>query len=436
MNNPSRLSGLFPYTFVVNLPSRDDRWNAFVDRMKGRWPFGELIRFPAINGTLAAPPSWWKAGNGAWGCYRSHYRILEDCLTNKINRVMIMEDDAFLTEGFEDACAKFFQNLPQNWGIVYLGGQHLEHEKRLPRKLNDWVYRPYNVNRTHCYAVQGRESLQSLYEHLGSFNSWKEGHHIDHHYGEFHKKCANGIFVPARWLVGQAEGMSSITNKEAQESLWLGAEQLTNGKIVRTMVAVLGCFRGGTSCVTGILSHLGLDLGTNLMEPNQNNPDGFFEDNGLGGICRNIFREPWLERQLDPVDAANLLRRWASLRCESAANESSLLVGKHPILCMLGAELETAWNSPKILAVDRPVEDSIKSLKKANWGWSLEAIEYVIPKMLEKRDSYLSNTPLDCLRIDFDRLRAEPAVVIDEICQFLGHVPSDDARQAAIEFVR
>ncbi|MGB7323991.1 MAG: hypothetical protein WBD31_03910, partial [Rubripirellula sp.] len=41
------------------------------------WPFPEPERFAAIDGRRVATPPQWRAGNGAWGCYRSHLLILE-----------------------------------------------------------------------------------------------------------------------------------------------------------------------------------------------------------------------------------------------------------------------------------------------------------------------------------------------------------------------
>lgn len=426
---------LFPVTFVVNLPSREDRWEAFCDRMRGRWPFGKIVRFPAVNGQLAPPPSWWTAGEGAWGCYRSHVQILETCLTSGVERVLIMEDDAFLVEEFEASCHCFFHHLPEQWKMIYLGGQHLQQHLRLPRKINEWVYQPFNVNRTHCYAVQGRETIRSLYQHLNEVRDWKEGHHIDHHYGEWHKRNASGMFVPRKWLVGQIEGLSSITRKKEERNLWWGAEDLTCGEISLPMVAVLGLYRGGTSCVTGVLQHLGVEIGSHLKPANVNNPTGFFEDDLLGDVCRNIFKEPWLSRDISSEESVPLLRWWANKRCREAPENSSCLGGKHPILSMLVPELVQAWDNPKFIVVDRLIEESKRSLQNAHWGWPIEAIDYVLPRMLSQRDQALQDLEPSHLRVDFAQLRKEPDIVIKGIAGFLEIDPSPEQLRAAIDFV-
>ena len=320
--------------------------------------------------------------------------------------------------------------------MVYLGGQHLQQQLQLPRKVNDWVYQPFNVNRTHCYALQGGDTIRELYQHLNDARTWRDGHHIDHHYGEWLKKNPRGVFVPRTWLAGQIEGLSSITYKQEQENIWLGAEELVSGRIDRPMVAVLGTYRGGTSCSAGVLHHLGIELGGNLKEPNDQNPAGFFEDELLGEVCRNIFSEPWLVREADSENAASLLRWWASKMCREIGDSTKPLCGKYPILSMLVPELETAWNSPKFIAIDRPFEDAANSLKRAGWGWPLEAIEYVLPRIIKARDEALAACRSDHLHINFDELRREPRVVIDRLNNFLNHSPSSSQVEAAVNFVR
>ena len=158
----------FARVFVVNLHSRPDRWESFRERLPEDWPFGEVTRFVAIDGRLVPPPGWWKGGAGAWGCYRSHLKIIEDCLAQDIDSVLIMEDDALFVDGFTEKCRQFFDHLPSDWGFVYLGGQHLEQNIRLPRRVSEWAYRPYNVNRTHCFALRGRGMMEAVYKHLNA----------------------------------------------------------------------------------------------------------------------------------------------------------------------------------------------------------------------------------------------------------------------------
>lgn len=436
MANDAPLADLFPVTFVLNLPTREDRWEAFCERMETDWPFGKIVRFPAINGQLAPPPPWWTAGEGAWGCYRTHVQILETCLTNRVERVLVLEDDAYFVEGFLDSCQQFFQHLPSDWKMIYLGGQHLHQEYRLPRRVNDWVYKPFNINRAHCYALQGTETIREVYQHLNHSTIWKKEHHVDHHLGEWHERQTDGVYVPRIWLAGQFGGLSSITCKEEQRNLWEGAEALVSGPVDRPMVGVLGVYRGGTSCIAGVLHHLGLELGSHTKDADEDNPAGYFEDIQLGQICRNIFREPWLVRESDEENATNLLRCWASKRCRELEAEGVPLCGKHPILSLLVPELEVAWNHPKFVVVDRSLDDVTASIRRVGWGWPIEAIEYAIPKITKLRDESLARLQSDFLRIDFNDLVKSPELVVPEIAKFLDCNPNENQLEQAINFVR
>ena len=161
---------------------RDDRLRQWLGQLPRPWPFPEPERFPAIDGRRLATPPQWRAGNGAWGCFRSHLLILEKCLLEGIDSYVVFEDDAGFADDFPARLRRFVGELPDDWGMVYLGGQHLYAGKHPPQKITDHVYRPYNVNRTHAFMVRGRPAMKTLYRHL-NWNEWQTKHHIDHHLG-------------------------------------------------------------------------------------------------------------------------------------------------------------------------------------------------------------------------------------------------------------
>ena len=47
---------------------------------------------------------------------------------------------------------------------------------------------------------------------------------------------------------------------------------------MKNCLVVLGMHRSGTSAFTGILEILGLNLGTKMLETQEDNPKGFFEN--------------------------------------------------------------------------------------------------------------------------------------------------------------
>jgi hypothetical protein len=168
--------------FLMNLDRRGDRLRDWMKQLPQPWPFPQPERFAAVDGRHIATPPQWRAGNGAWGCYRSHCLILEKCLLEGIDSYVVFEDDAGFGEDFRERLQEYVNELPADWGLAYLGGQHLYAGKHPPHKVSERVYRPYNVNRTHAFMVRGRDNMKALYRHL-HWNDWHTKHHIDHHLG-------------------------------------------------------------------------------------------------------------------------------------------------------------------------------------------------------------------------------------------------------------
>ena len=169
----------------------------------------------------------------AWGCYKSHLNLIEQCVNEDVASILIFEDDAEFVDQFAEKVNQFIKHLPEGWqqnSMVYFGGQHLHTKLNPPRKINDFVYQPYNVNRTHAFALCG-QMIKTVYHHLIQTQSWWRGHHIDHHLGRFHQKRIHPVYVPHQWLVLQSADSSDISGKVFKQSrLWTGAAQLaTNG---------------------------------------------------------------------------------------------------------------------------------------------------------------------------------------------------------------
>jgi hypothetical protein len=80
---------------------------------------------------------------------------------------------------------------------------------------------PYNVNRTHAYAVKGR-FIQKLYEFLADSSEQMKvaQYHIDHRMGALHEVGAFKVFAPTKWLMGQDGTRSDINGSETCCQNW------------------------------------------------------------------------------------------------------------------------------------------------------------------------------------------------------------------------
>lgn len=201
---------------VISLRRRPERLAAFEARLPADWPWPRPEPWAAIDGQLVPKPDWFSGSPGAWGCYQSHNRILEECLGAGVERVAIFEDDATFVPDFAYRLAEYAAALPADCGQAYLGGQHLAP----PSPVNELVVKAGNINRTHAYALVSRKAIEALYRHQHSGKHWNGRHHVDHHYGRAQRAGVVAAYAPTRWLCGQAAGTSDIANRGCSERWW------------------------------------------------------------------------------------------------------------------------------------------------------------------------------------------------------------------------
>jgi hypothetical protein len=213
--------------FVINLLHHEDRLESFrketasLPELNG---FPEIEVWPAIHGDTCQPPELWKAGGGAWGCYKSHLNILEYCMNHHISSYIVFEDDARLAKDFIVTFQNVMNNLPEDWEQLYLGGDLMHHFSHPPVKVNDYVYRPYNVNRTHCFAVS-RAGMLPIYQHISNL-PFSDTEHVDHHLGRWHELPTSKVYCSHKWVVGQHGFQSAISGNNDPVQFYISPEKL------------------------------------------------------------------------------------------------------------------------------------------------------------------------------------------------------------------
>jgi hypothetical protein len=213
---------MFEKVFVISLDFRHDRLTTFLNQAKLFFP--EIEIWKAVHGDTCQPPDIWCAGNGAWGCMRSHQSILEQCLNNGISSYLVFEDDAKFGPNFMDQMKTFYDDLPDDWQQIYLGGQLVHERSHPPLKISENVYRPYNVNRTHCFAVSSLGMLP-IYQHVSNL-PYHNTEHIDHHLGRWHENPESKVFCPPKWIVGQMGCSSNISGKVEPTTFFRNPDEL------------------------------------------------------------------------------------------------------------------------------------------------------------------------------------------------------------------
>lgn len=407
----------FERCYCVTLPRRGDRWEEFSKRLPAPWPLPPVTRFDAIDGRLCKPPAWWTSGRGAWGCYRSHLAILEKCLNDAVDSLVIFEDDCTFTPEFSSAVAAL--DIPGDCEQLYFGGQHLIAPEPVDQRVD--IVRCRNVNRTHAYAVVGREAIAKLYSMLNDTPGWVRKYHIDHTYGRLQESCAVNAYAVSPWLCGQSAGSSDVCERKVPERLW----KYTPPTSPLPFVAIMGLHRSGSSALAMLCHKLGISMGRKLTGW-EGRHGGGGEAVTLAWLCEQWARFPTTQPQVS-FDAAGHLKAWIAGRVADDSAAGMRTGGKYPHLCAMGGMLASACGEGlKVIDIRRPIEQSIDSLvrrsqipgaPKATAGQA----EAVQRWLWDKREAFLRSFDTSrVLRIEYTELCRDPHAIAREIAQFVG----------------
>jgi GR25 family glycosyltransferase involved in LPS biosynthesis len=401
---------MFDRVTCITLETRPDRWDRFISDLPNDWPFERPERVLAIDGKKCPAPPWWRQGNPAWGCYRSHLRILEECLNEGVDSILFLEDDAICADNFGQQWQDFYEALPDDWQMLYLGGQHLDQDKSPPEKVNDFVYRPMNVNRTHAFALRGRDTLRAVYRHLNATRNWKERHHIDHHLGRIHQEYKT--YCPARWLVGQNDTQSTISGLEPAIRFWMSAADVQT--ICTPFVAVVGLHRSGSSCLAGCLHEMGVHMGNKFVGYEAN---GGYEAQDLARLCEDAMPFPSIRKVMEREDFYRRLRLWICARSYEAREKQTMCGGKYPHLCtFLPIVKDVCGDALRVVHIDRPYHQSVESLHKRT-GRDKQVIKQVQRFLWDEKRKHLSVT--EHITVEFDDLLTNPTKELTRIAEYL-----------------
>ena len=219
------LTDWFDRVYVINCAHRPDRLEETKKHLEetGMADNDKVIYYPAIIGDWTTCPADWRSGYGAWGCLRSHQRIMEDVMHTRdsegrlsLGNVLILEDDVVFKDDAHQRLNKFMDEVPDDWGQIYLGGQHRSRRKA----VSGQVYKAKSINRTHAYAVNSN-CFQKLYRHISYATDYKgTSKHIDHQLEKAHRRGDWPVYAPKQWIVGQRAGPSNISGKTNETKFW------------------------------------------------------------------------------------------------------------------------------------------------------------------------------------------------------------------------
>lgn len=130
------------HAWVIGRRDREDRRARFA---AGTAALGfDVQSFNAVE--PLAPRPGWTASRQALGCALSHRAVL----ARSTGTVLVFEDDAVLAADFTARLQQLVAELPHDWQLVKLGGEHL----LPPTPLSATLVRCRQTVRTHAYLVR------------------------------------------------------------------------------------------------------------------------------------------------------------------------------------------------------------------------------------------------------------------------------------------
>jgi len=226
------------------------------------------------------------------------------------------------------------------------------------------------------------------------------------------------IFIDTFNSLSSNNSLKVESKKTAQDAI------LTNENQHSKVICVLGMHRSGTSALMGVLHYLGLYLGSNLLNPAQENPKGFFENrditllndkilNALHSSWDDVFLLPdgWWENRI----IEDYIREATEL-IKMEFSSSTMFGVKDPRLCILLPLWQKIFNKlhidPYFIIIIRNPLEVAESLYKRN-DFSMEKSAILWMRYMLNGEFYTRG--LNRTFVSFDELLKNPEEVIKSI---------------------
>lgn len=191
-------------------------------------------------------------------------------------------------------------------------------------------------------------------------------------------------------------------------------------------VVVIGLHSSGSSCCAGVLHHLGLHMGNNLV--------GYhgFEPATLARFLETALPLPNVQWNRSEEELRRFLGMFIFQKQCEALQKGTLAGIKHPLLCQAGELLhDICGDNLRVVHINRPISLSITSLQKREKKYDSEKIAEH-QRWLETGKQSLLQTANHVLHLEYSNLVNNPPTEIERICKFLKINPADARREAAI----
>jgi hypothetical protein len=199
-----KITDFFDKTFCINLDRRFDRWSECVAEFDKNKLVG-IERFRAVDGKdLTELPKGFLT-TSRLALVLTNMLILAKAIEENYSSILILEDDVEFTKQVVNM-KSFFDSLPEDWDMLYFGGNHNTHVgSEPPTIINDKVCKLHNTFSTHCVAINAK-AFKEILERLEKCDNA-----LDVIYSELQKKLNVYSFYPM--IATQRVSFSDIENK-------------------------------------------------------------------------------------------------------------------------------------------------------------------------------------------------------------------------------
>jgi len=137
--------------FVINLKKRTDRLRHIQEVLKkincNDYEIVEAIDGNTINRSLFI-------NQGALGLVQTYFKIFELIKDKPTEEIILIEDDCVFSENFCENVNHFLNELPNDWNILYFGGNHNISLAPPPSKLTEHVCKVHHTYSAHCVVMK------------------------------------------------------------------------------------------------------------------------------------------------------------------------------------------------------------------------------------------------------------------------------------------
>lgn len=203
------LDKYFDKIFCINLDRRKDRWEETVSELKKWDVLKNVNRISAVDGNKLK--NNYPIKNGELGLIETHLKLIRNAKSKKYKNILLIEDDIEFTEEINNI-DNYFNLLPNDWDMLWLGGNHNIHAGKKINLINDKIIKCDETYATQCVAINN-----SVYDLLIDVLIKKEKP-LDVYYSDVQKFKNCYSFYPSMAL--QRPSFSDIQNQH-QDNRWI-----------------------------------------------------------------------------------------------------------------------------------------------------------------------------------------------------------------------